>query len=262
MTETAVRAEHATIEAVVNVNAPSPNWDIMIRPNGTEPLGVDLSGTEIKAADNGERLTAGISQWVQYAAPPEPESTPEPTPKPTPEPTSTPARPQQQQAQTENTAEKVPTPEAPAPAPPQQQRQAQPEPTPEPTQENTAETVPSPAEEPTPGQQHAAGDPFSVSWQPPSNHDGTSFTFPLSLSERPEGFSYRYLKFTAIGAENGKVLKAKRAKNEGARNQHWDITVRPLSNASALLRFFGPDIKAYDDGECLETSLSTRVEGP
>ena len=143
---------------------------------------IDPAVPEIRAADDGEPLTAGISQWVQYAAPPEPEPTPEP--------------------------------------------------------------------------------PFSVSWNPPASHDGTAFTFRLSFSERPEGFSFRYLKFTAITAENGKVLKTKRVRNLGARHQHWDITVNPLSNHPVRLDFYGPDLKAYDDSQKLASGISQWVQGP
>ena len=137
-------------------------------------------------------------------------------------------------------------------APPSQQTAPTPQPTPTPTP--TLEPTPTPTPEPTP--------PFSVNWEPPSTHDGTAFTFRLSFSERPAGFSYGYPKFTAIKAENGQVLKAKRVRNVGARNRHWDITVNPLSNDPVRLDFYGPDLKVYDDGQKLASRVSQWVQGP
>ena len=101
----------------------------------------------------------------------------------------------------------------------------------------------------------------------PDSHDGSEFTFTLTLSEEPESsFSYETLRDDAFEVRNGSVTRARR--QESGSNRRWTIHVDPTGDDDVTVELppttscTAPGAICTDDDEkMLSRGDSATVEG-
>ena len=124
-------------------------------------------------------------------------------------------------------------------------------------------SIPAPTPEPTP-EPTPAPTLLTAAWSPPSSHDGTAFTFPLSFN-KPVNLSFRNLRDVIIEADGGSVTKSKRVQKGS--NQNWNVTIVPDGTGDITLRLNARgscgDKTAIcsKDGELLSAGLTNTVPG-
>ena len=112
------------------------------------------------------------------------------------------------------------------------------------------------------------GDPLTASFSGmPDSHDGSRFTFNLSLSDEPEtDFRYRTLRDEAFDVANGEIRRAQRQNSGSDRN--WTITVEPDGDDDVTITLpattscSASGAICTEDDRMLSNSNTDTVDGP